>query len=183
MYELDVAVTQWINGLSGTGPWLDSLMIVASEWGIPILVVAVAGQWWVKQNRRHNRHVLLASGFSFLLGLALNQIVLLFVSRIRPYDNGVTDLLIARSADFSFPSDHATAAIAVASAFLLHGMTRRGTVFLAAAAFIALSRVYIGTHYASDIIGGAATGILAALLIRMAYREGTRPDNFATGIL
>ena len=43
---------------------------------------------------------------TFLLGLALNQVILVFVHRARPYDDGVTNLLIARSADFSFPSFH-----------------------------------------------------------------------------
>jgi len=50
----------------------------------------------------------LTASFSFLLGLALNQLILLFVHRIRPYDGGVTNFLIDRSADFSFPSHHAT---------------------------------------------------------------------------
>ncbi|MCY0146799.1 phosphatase PAP2 family protein [Hoeflea sp. G2-23] len=183
MYGLDVAVTRWINGLSGLNPTLDAVMIATSEFGIPILVLAVACQWWTRPNREHVRHVLIASGLSFLLGLALNQIVLLFVSRIRPYDNGVTDLLIARSADFSFPSDHATASMAIAAAFLLHGMTRRGMVFMLAAVLIAFSRIYIGTHYAADIIGAAATAMAAALAVRLAYREGTRLDRFVTAIL
>ena len=38
----------------------------------------------------HTRHVLLAAGFSFLLGLAINRLVLLFIHRVRPYDSGVT---------------------------------------------------------------------------------------------
>lgn len=67
----------------------------------------------------HTRHVLVATGLSPLLGLALNQLILLVVHRMQPYDGGVTHLLIARSADFSFPSDHATAVFAIAAAFLL----------------------------------------------------------------
>jgi len=42
--------------------------------------------------------------------------------------------------------------------------------------------VYIGTHYASDIVGGALTGILAAVLVRASYRENTRFDRIITGI-
>lgn len=183
MYELDAAVTGWINGLSGARPSLDTGMVWISAIGVPLVVLAVAGQWWVKQDRRHTRHVLIASGLSFLLGLTLNQIVLLFVSRTRPYDEAVTTLLIARSSDFSFPSDHATAGVAVAAAFLAHGMRRRGIIFLAAGILITFSRVYIGTHYASDVLGGAATGVVAALLVRQAYREGTLPDRFVTGLL
>jgi undecaprenyl-diphosphatase len=126
--------------------------------------------------------VLLASGFSFLLGLALNQVILLFVHRVRPYDAGVSHLLVAPSADPSFPSDHATASVAIAAAFLVHGMRKPGLVYAAAAALIAVSRIYIGTHYASDVLGGALTAIIAALAVRGLFREGTRLDRILTGI-
>jgi undecaprenyl-diphosphatase len=79
--------------------------------------------------------------------------------------------------------DHATASVAIAAAFLLNGLPRRGLMFLAVAMLIALSRVYLGTHYVSDVLGGAATGFLAAALVRAAYRENTRADRLITGIL
>lgn len=182
MYALDAALTHWINAWSGNAA-ADFLMVWTSTIGVPLLVLAVAGQWWLVADRPHTRHVLLATGLSFLLGLALNQLILLFIQRVRPYDSGVTDLLIAQSADFSFPSDHATAAFAIAAAFLLHGMRRRGLAFLAAAVLVSFSRVYIGTHYVSDVLGGAATALIAAVIVRWAYREGTAADRFATGIL
>jgi hypothetical protein len=98
---------------------------------------------------------LLRAWLSFLLGLAINQVILLLVHRIRPYDAGISHLLIALSADPSFPSDHATATFAIAAAFLLHGMRRVGFWFLAAALLVTVSRVYIGTHYVSDAWGSA----------------------------
>lgn len=102
---------------------------------------------------------------------------------MRPYDAGLTDLMIAPSTDYSFPSDHATAAFAIAVTFLLHGMRRRGLAFLAAAVLVATSRVYVGTHFVSDVLGGAATGIVAASLVRATYWEGTRIDRLITRIL
>jgi undecaprenyl-diphosphatase len=183
MYELDVAVTQAINSLAGKYALLDSLMIWVSAIGVPVFVLAVAGQWWRKGDRPHTRHVLIAAGFSFLLGLGLNQLILLFVHRMRPYDAGISHLLIAPSADPSFPSDHATATVAIAAAFLFHGMRRTGIRFLAAAVLVMVSRVWIGTHYASDVIGGAVTGVIAAALVRALYWEGTRADRLITSIL
>lgn len=181
--ELDAALTRAINSLAGHAVPLDLLMIGVSKIGVPLLVLAVAGQWWRGQSRQHTRHVLLAAGFSFLLGLALNQVILLFVHRMRPYDADVTHLLIAPSADFSFPSDHATATFAIAATFLVFGMRRLGLWFLGAAALMIFSRVYVGTHYVSDVLGGAATGIIAAMLVGVTYKEGTRLDKLMTNIL
>jgi hypothetical protein len=38
--------------------------------------------------------VAIVAGLSFLLGLGLNQLILLFIHRLRPYDAGRTHLLI-----------------------------------------------------------------------------------------
>ena len=183
MYELDVAMTHAINGLAGRSTMADFLRIWMSSIGVPLMVLAVAVQWWRRSDRPRTRHVLVAAGLSFLLGFAFNQLVLLLVHRTRPYDGGVTQLLIARSADYSFPSDHATATFSIAVAFLLHGMRRAGLGFLAAAVLVGFSRVYIGTHYATDVLGGALTGIVAAVVVGAIYREGSRADHFITGIL
>jgi len=183
MNNLDVAATQAINHLAGKNGLLDLCMISISAIGVPMLIVAVAIQWWRKDDRRHVRHVLLAAGLSFLLGLALNQLILLFVQRLRPYETGVTHLLIAKSTDPSFPSDHATASAAIAIAFILHGTRRQGLCFLAAAFVVMVSRIYIGTHYVSDVLGGAVTAFVAAALVRAFFREGTAVDRMVTSIL
>lgn len=182
MYNVDVAITQAINSLSGRSAAIDFLMVRISAIAVPVLIFLVAIQWWRRPNRPHVRHVLVAAGLSFLVGLFLNQLILLIVHRVRPYDAGVTHLIIARSSDPSFPSDHATATIAIASAFLLHRMRGTGLWFLSAAILVMLSRVYVGTHYASDVLGGALTGLVAAALVRAFYPEGTRLDRMITSI-
>ncbi|MCW5692303.1 MAG: phosphatase PAP2 family protein [Pseudolabrys sp.] len=183
MDSFDLYLTQALNGIAGQNSTLDLLMAGASTWGVPVLVLAVAAQWWWKLDRRHHRHILVATGLSFILGLAINQLILLFVHRIRPYDAGITHLIVAPSADPSFPSDHATATAAIAAAFLLKGARRVGLLFAAAALWVIISRVYIGTHYVTDVIGGAATGVAAALIVHALYREGTRLDRAVTGII
>jgi undecaprenyl-diphosphatase len=130
-------------------------------------------QWWCKREHLHVRHACAAAGLSFLLGLALNQMILLFIHRVRPYDAGVTHLIIRRSGDWSFPSDHATATFAIAAAFLLQGLRHRGLAFLGGAFLVCLSRTYVGTHYATGVLRGAVTGIIAAAAIRSLFCEGT----------
>lgn len=183
MYDLDVLLTQLANASAGQHPAFDQLMIWVSSFGVPVLVGLVAIQWWRRTDRTFVRHVLVAAGLSFLMGLGLNQLILLLVHRIRPYDAGATHLLILPSADWSLPSDHATATMAIAATFLLHRMPRAGSAFLAASLLMMFSRVYVGIHYTGDVLAGALTGILAALIVWKLYRPDTKVDRLITGIL
>jgi len=183
MENLDAQVTGWINNFSGQINLIDLFMIVVTQAGVPLLILAVIASWWWGGSVRSERHVAVACGLSFLLGLALNQIILLLVHRIRPYDAGVSHLLIARSADPSFPSDHATASFAIVFSYVFNARIGKALWFFAAALLLVISRVYVGTHYVGDILGGIATALVAAGLVRIAYREGTRIDRWVTGIL
>lgn len=158
-------------------------MIAASQFGVLLLVLLVVLQWWSQRARFHVRHTCVAAGLSFLIGLGLNQIILLFVHRVRPYDTGISHLIIDRSGDWSFPSDHATVTFAITATFLLHGLSWRGLGLLAGSTLVCVSRVYVGTHYVSDVLGGVLTGVIAAAVVRLLYREGTWADRIITGIL
>ena len=89
---MDQTITQWINAPASSNVLLDSIMVMATQFGAPLLVL----QWWSRHDRIHVRHTCAAAGLSFLVGVALNQVVLLFVHRVRPYDAGVTHLIISR---------------------------------------------------------------------------------------
>ncbi len=179
---IDAWLTYSVNSFAGHVALADSLMRLVSLTGVPVMVVTVAGQWWSKSGRYQTRHVLVTAGLSFLLGLALNQALLQFVQRVRPYDDGVTRLLVEASLDPSFPSDHATAAFAVALTMIV--FHHRGKwLYLLGAILISISRVYLGMHYVSDVAGGAITGIVAVGLVRQFYQRSSRADRFLTGIL
>jgi undecaprenyl-diphosphatase len=180
---LDIQFTQAINRLSGQSALADMVMIAITDFAVPIMVLAVAMTWWQRNDRRAARHVAAAGGMSFILGLALNQIILLMVHRVRPYDGGVSHLIIAASADPSFPSDHATAAFSIVFAFVFNRRHAKAFAAFLAAGLLALSRIYVGTHYAGDIAGGILTALAAAVIVKMTFREQTRLDNFLTGIL
>lgn len=180
---MDRIITAWLNGPAGGNALLDFIFTEASHVGVPLLIIIVLINWWSRHERPHVRHTCVAAGLSFFLGLGINQLILIFVHRLRPYDVGATHLIVGPSGDWSFPSDHSTATFAIAAAFLFHGLRRRGLTLLFAAFLVSVSRIYIGTHYVSDVLGGAATGILAAGVVRASFREGTRLDRFIVRIL
>ena len=179
---MDEAITRFLNSTAGNLPALDLLAIWAGRLGVPILVIIVAVQWWSRMDRLHVRHACLSGGLSFLLGLGINQIIIAVIHRVRPYDADITHLIVEKSADWSFPSDHATASVSIAAAFALQRLPLRTVLFGLVAVVICLSRVYVGTHYVSDVLGGALVGICAAYLVKLLYRENSRLDRLATGI-
>jgi undecaprenyl-diphosphatase len=120
----------------------------------------VRGKW----RSVNGRHGVVAAGFSALLALAAAHLIADLWARPRPYiSHPDVHLFIARSHDTSFPSDHATAAFAIAVAlFLRH--RKAGSLALGLAAVLSIARVAVGTHYPGDVIAGAAVGAAAALV-------------------
>ena len=120
------------------------------------------GKW----RSRNGRHGVVAAGFSALLALGVAHLLGELWVRPRPYIShpGEAHLFIPASHDPSFPSDHATAAFAIAVAlFLRH--RKAGSLALVLASVLALGRVAVGTHYPGDVIAGAMIGTAAALVI------------------
>ena len=113
----------------------------------------------------NGRHGVIAAGFSAALALGIAQIIAHLWDRPRPYLAHPTEahLFIAPSPDPSFPSDHATAAFAIAIALLLRNR-KAGIVALVMAVALCVARVAAGTHYPGDVLAGAVLGTAAALL-------------------
>jgi undecaprenyl-diphosphatase len=128
------------------------------------------------------RRASVAAVLSAGLGLAVGKVISELVDRARPFvaDPHGVHLFSAHAADPGFPSDHATAAFAIAVAILLR---KRGWGILALvlATVLAVGRVAIGVHYPSDVIAGAALGSAAALAL-WAPPLRTRIDRLADAV-
>jgi undecaprenyl-diphosphatase len=116
------------------------------------LAIGAAG-WALDPPRRVRwRRGTVAVAGAYLVNTALK----LVVRRRRPELPGLPPL-VATPTQLSFPSAHATSSFAAARAFagLLPAAPLR-----ALAATLALSRVWLGVHYPSDVLAGAALGTL-----------------------
>jgi undecaprenyl-diphosphatase len=162
---VDFSLYKALNGLAvNHDGFEDALRFVALD--AQYFFVALLGALFLARGKWRSingRHGVVAAGFSALLALGAAQVISHLWERPRPYvaHPGDAHLFIAPSPDPSFPSDHATAAFAIAVAILLRHR-RAGYVALAMATVVSVARVVVGTHYPSDVIGGAILGALAA---------------------
>lgn len=93
--------------------------------------------------------------------LLINNIFLKnVVARTRPYEM-IEELicLVRKPRDYSFPSGHTTTSFAAAWVMFRQLPKRFGVPTLVLAILIALSRLYVGVHYPSDVLFGALDGI------------------------
>ncbi|MGI5971154.1 MAG: phosphatase PAP2 family protein [Oscillospiraceae bacterium] len=169
LWELDSAVVLWMQSVRQ--PWLDPIMKALS-------ILGDAGAVWIaisllllffKRYRRTGLLALISLAFCFAIA---NLMMKNLVARPRPYDAipGLT-ILVKRLSDYSFPSGHACSSFAAAPA-LSEGTGRSwGFLFISMALLISVSRLYVGVHYPSDIIAGAAVGILGGAFIRWLLRR------------
>lgn len=94
------------------------------------------------------------------------------IARIRPYEavQGLSRIIEAQS-DFSFPSGHSGSSFAAATVIFLMCPRRYGVGALVLASAIALSRLYVGVHYPTDVLAGALIGAAVASVVCAGYKK------------
>jgi len=166
---MDLTIFHALNGLAARhdGSVEDPMRFFAVEAPV-VFIVLLAGLFLAagKLRSQSARHGVVAAGFSALLALGIAQILNHLWARPRPYvaHPGDAHLFVPATHDTSFPSDHATAAFAIAVAILLRHR-KAGWIALGLAALLSVARVAVGTHYPVDVLAGAAVGTAAALIM------------------
>lgn len=147
-------------------PIVDDVMLFITKLGDKGIIWIVLGIIFLIP-RKTRRAALLSLLALVCAHLLCNEVLKDYVGRIRPYEvvTGLTSLIGPQS-DYSFPSGHAMTSFAAAVVFFRHQRRRLGVPMLTLAILIAVSRLYIGVHYPSDVIIGAVLGtIIAAIFI------------------
>jgi undecaprenyl-diphosphatase len=139
-------------------PWLTNLFKLASRMGDGPLWGVVAGALLLF-GRGRERLAVAAAAVVVLVSIALFSILKRLVRRPRPCEFWQDISCLLQPPDrYSFPSGHSMTAFSMYGTFatLLPGS---GWFFFPSALLIALSRVFVGAHYPSDVIVGGLLGV------------------------
>ena len=165
---VDYEIFRLLNGAMRGHATVDHAVSDFADWIVPLFAAATVGLWLLWAPGRSPRWKLasVSALASAGLGLLVNQAIGHAWFRQRPFaaHPAATVLLAQRSPDPSFPSDHATAAFAIAFAVAAFSL-RAGLAFILGAVLIAFSRIFVGLHYPGDVAAGAAIGLVCALVV------------------
>lgn len=175
----DAAVLNQIH--QWASPELDSLILfitsLAGGYFIAILTLILAAAFYLRREIYNSVYILLTLGGTLVLNLGLK----LFFKRTRP---DLWSLLVVEKS-YSFPSGHAMISMALALALIVLSFYSRarwaaivsGILYVLAVGF---SRLYLGVHYPTDILGG---WIMSAVWVFLATRFMFRNTAFRTDTL
>ncbi|CAM5636272.1 phosphatase PAP2 family protein [Streptomyces spiroverticillatus] len=169
----DVSLLYDINGIAVDAPgWADRVVGFVGEYGILLGLVLVAVWCWWRGRSRGSAEDSVASAAAIVwaplaagIALLINIPIRGFVERPRPFlEHKGLEVLVEGKTDFSFVSDHATLAMAIAIGVFMANR-KWGLLGIGLAFAEGFCRVYMGVHYPSDVIGGFALGTAVTLLL------------------
>ena len=159
----DDAVDDWFEQWRGN-PIVDHLFYGASELGdhsrLWHLLATGQAAWSLRNERAALRLVLSLAVESGLV----NGVIKSVFNRSRPIQEAERPLRLRIPRTSSFPSGHASSASM--AAVLLSDRSKLGVVYGAVAAIVAVSRIHVRIHHASDVAGGLVIGSAMGALAR-----------------
>lgn len=165
----DVSVLYWIQ---------ENLRIDALN---PVIVfltsLGKAGIFWIllslallipKKTRKAGLVAAISMAVCFLLA---NLVIKPGVARIRPYEAySFLKPIVPPERSFSFPSGHTVNGFACSLILVRMLPKKAGIPLVILAAVIALSRMYVGVHYPSDVIAGFLISLVLSQIVWIVYQ-------------
>lgn len=168
IHAFDRVIGDWVSRLPS---WLRPIMVFFTMLGEPPFTVGVATAV-LGYGAALNKPVYVEAGLIALVTIIICGLLKIVLRRSRPKSKYSREMWIKT---FSFPSGHAAGSlVSYLMLALIIGQKwpeyalLAWTIAIASCLMIALSRVYLGAHYASDIIGGwivGGIGLLAIVLL------------------
>jgi undecaprenyl-diphosphatase len=167
---IEISVFRWIN-TDWSNPVFDKVFSLFSNLPVLLIPAVILIVWLLIKGGKSGRFFVLKLILAVIVANEITEILLRpWIGRVRPCValQGVhtPDGILT---SFSFP---AGAAALIASVMFLLSIRypRYKWLFIFLAVMVGLSRIYLGVHYPTDVLGGFAVGILAGLIVILVFR-------------
>ena len=171
LLKLDTDLLLLLNGWHA--PWLDSVMVVLTNglnW-LPLFLLVI-GTMIYKLHWQSLAVLVFIAIVIFLTDRISAGLIKPWIGRLRPsHEPGIADLLHIvngyKGGIFGFVSSHAANAFGIATFLWLVLRKQIGWIWVMFiwAAIFSYTRIYLGVHYPSDIMGGGVLGAIIGLLV------------------
>jgi len=158
-FELEIIV--WLQ--SFRSDFFDALFQFFTMFGEELVIIGILGFIYWCYDKKTGEQI----GITVFISLVLNSVIKTVVQRQRPYliDSRIDNVRPSTSGGYSFPSGHTQGAASVFGSLAIwmkkRWLTVVSTVIIV---LVAISRMYIGVHFLSDVIVGGLLGIGIAYL-------------------
>ena len=159
MFAFELGFLRWLEGLrtSFLNGFFEGITLLGEETLIILLVVTL----WFAVDRKLAQQVFFVTATS----LSLNGIIKNFAQVPRPFTKGISCVRLDTATGYAFPSGH-TQGFTTWSSFFAARFKKTWFSILVGILVIsvAVSRLYLGAHYPSDVIVGVALGVGISIL-------------------
>ena len=170
---MDYKVFKAINRPTRRYSLLDMLMILISK-KVRYVYITILCLMWFRNNS--GQKAVLNAVKSVVFSLLINILIKCFYFKPRPFLKQRIGILIPSKTDSSFPSKHTLLAFAVSTSIFLRERII-GSIMMGLSMLTGVSRIWVGHHYPSDIIGSAFIGGLIGLAVHKAPRFFNSKSN------
>ena len=164
--SIDLKIFEAINNFAGQYAWLDQLGIfVASSVGFVLLAI-LAYYFLFKKSYRMT---MVAMTSALIARYGVVAFIRFLYQRPRPISvDGVHQLVTNEK--WSFPSGHTSFFFALSTAVYFYNK-KLGLLFYMVSFLMGISRIFVGVHWPTDIMGGILVGCICAEIVQLCAKK------------
>ncbi|MGR7814568.1 phosphatase PAP2 family protein [Lacinutrix undariae] len=166
-FQYDYQILKWIQTHRFSA--LDTFFygVSATTFLVCIMVLVSLGWLYIKRKPKAFNNIYYSLLFVFTLSAITSLVLKYIINRPRPFVTHPDIITFSQVSPYAFPSGHTTIVFSLAFLALFLALKKRYLIPLFLwAILVAYSRMVLGAHYLSDVLGGIVISVLLSILMK-----------------